>query len=248
MRLGIALAIVLLHGAAYADETPPPSEPPPAPAPAAPKKSLRKPRPEVTEVEVVDLTGDRDPQFFALGAHIGGGYLNNVASGSGQGAAHSSVVFNFGLGPNGARVPWTLEPFLGFSIAYGVLAEKGGHPNRFTEIGTRLVYRGETGLLSQRWLAFGLGLVWTSRTASSGFRDPSRLCFSDPDAGSAAGLDCSHNTGINPALLVDLGVGLHEWTVRRARWGIALRTPLQISHTPGLAVLLSFYGQVGTAL
>lgn len=231
MRSVVAALALLMSVPASADE---------------PKKSLRRKVAPVTEVEVIDLTGDRDPQAFALGAHIGGGLLTNVHSG-GQGAGHVSLVGDFGLGVNGART-WSLEPFLGFAITYGVLAQKGGHPNRFTEIGARMVYRGDHGLLESRWISFGLGLVWSSRRPSSGFFDPSRGCFDDIDKATAAGLDCSRNTGISPGLLVDLGVGVHEWVVRRARWGFALRTPVQISSSPGVAILGVFYAQVGTAL
>ncbi len=233
--LTAVLTVGLLRGAlSHADEPAPPA-----------KKSLRRPVEPPVEVEVVDLTGDRDPQFFALGAHIGGGYLWNNKS-IGQGAGHAALTFAFGLGPNGARVPWTLEPYAAFAITYGAVLEKGGHPNRFTEIGARIVYRGEQGLLAHRWLSLGGGLVWTSQRPSSGFLSPGRECFNDPDKATAAGLDCSEKQGISPALLVDLGVGLQEWTTRRARFGFALRTPLQISSAPGFAAFLTVYGQVGT--
>jgi hypothetical protein len=234
IRRVLPVAAILLHAiVAHAEESTPP------------KKSLRR-KPEPIEVEVVDLTGDRDPQAFALGAHIGGGYMTNIHSG-GQGAPHVSLVADFGLGENGAR-KWTLEPFAGFAISIGSLREVGGHPNRFTEIGARLVYRGDSGLLDHRWIGFGAGLVWSSRRPSSGFTDPPQPCFKGEDAATAAGADCSRKSGISPGLLVDLGVGLHEWVVRRARWGFALRMPLQISSSPGFSVFAVFYGQIGTAL
>lgn len=216
------------------------------PAPPPEKKSLRRKVEPPTEIEVIDLTGDRDPQAFALGAHIGGGFLTNVHSG-GQGAAHVALVADFGLGANGART-WSLEPFASFAVAYGVLFEKGGHPNRFTELGARLVYRPEGGLLAHRWVSFGAGLVWTSRRPSSGFLDPSRACLDDSAKANELGLDCSRDASISPGLLVDLGVGIQEWVVRRARWGFGVGTPIQISSSPGFAVLAFFYGQVGTAL
>lgn len=232
--LSFVLATTVVAPSAHAEE----------PAPA--KKSLRRKVEPPSEVEVIDLTGDRDPQAFALGAHIGGGYLTNVHS-IGQGAGHVALVADFGLGANGSRV-WSIEPFISFAIPYGVLFQKGGHPNRFTELGARMVYRPEAGLLAHRWVSFGAGLVWTSRRPSSGFFDPSRACFGDPDKAAALGLDCSRQDAISPGLLVDFGIGLHEWVVRRARWGFGVETPLQLSSSPGFAVLGFFYAQVGTAL
>jgi hypothetical protein len=232
--IACALVASVAPASARADEPGPP-----------PKKSLRRPPPGPVEVEVVDLTeNERDPQFFALGAHIGGGYLTNTKSG-GQGAAHAALTFAFGLGPGGRRVPWTLEPWVAFAITYGVLLEKGGHPNRFSEIGVRAIYRFEQGFLANRWVSLGAGAVWTSRRPSSGFIG-TRQCFDDPDAATAAGLDCSGKQSISPGLLLDIGFGLHEWTTRRVRWGFALRTPIQISAAPGFAVFGTLYGQVGT--
>lgn len=231
---GVLLAIAGRPGVAHAEEPPPPA-----------KKSLRKPPPGPVEVEVVDLTeAERDPQFFALGAHLGGGFLANTRGG-GQSALHSAITFDFGLGPGGKRVPWTLEPWAAFAITYGVLFEKGGHPNRFTEIGVRVVYRFEQGFFANRWLSLGAGAVWTSRRPSSGFLGDKR-CFVNEDAATAAGYDCSVKQGISPGLLVDIGVGLHEFTTRRIRWGFALRTPIQISSTPGFAAFATIYAQVGT--
>ena len=105
--LSFVLATSAVAPAARADESAPSAH---AEEPAPAKKSLRRKVEPPSEVEVIDLTGDRDPQAFALGAHIGGGYLTNVHS-IGQGAGHVALVADFGLGANGSRV-WSIEPFV----------------------------------------------------------------------------------------------------------------------------------------
>jgi hypothetical protein len=205
-------------------------------------------RPEPTVVEVVDLGGDRDPQSFAMGVQLGPGLFYTSGSAPQLGFG-TMLTADFGLGEGGKRIPWSFEPFVGFAVTYNLLTDTRGYPNRFTEIGARFVYRFSTGWLEDRWFSLGAGAVWTSRRPSSGYFHPSGACRSDNPADAAAlGLDCSPNEPISPGLLVDLGVGLIEQKVRRARWGIAARLPLQISSTPGLAALAVFYAQIGTAL
>jgi len=250
LAVPVALAAgVLSYGGARAED--------PAAAPAASSsasastieapKSLRKARPVPSVVQVIDLGGDRDPQGFAMGAMIGPGVLYTTGSAP-QLAIGTMLTAHFGLGEGGKRVPWTVEPFLGFSVTFNLLREVRGYPNRFTEIGARVVYRFSDGWLDGRWFSLGAGAVWTSRRPSSGYFDPSGACRADDKTkAEGLGLDCSRDENISPGLLVDLGVGLIEQTVRRARWGLAARLPLQISSTPGFAALAVFYAQIGTA-
>jgi hypothetical protein len=243
----VALAAGVLSYGARADD-PPASASASASETPPPPKSLRKVRPEPTVVEMVNLGGDRDPQGFAMGVQFGPSLLYTRGSAP-QFAVDTALVGEFGLGPGGNRVPWTLEPFLAFAVPYNVVAENGGHPNRFTEIGVRIVYRFDGGVLDGRWLSLGGGVVWTSRRPSSGFFDPSGACRRDNLAqANALGLDCSHDDNISPGALVDVGVGVIEWKVRRARWGIGARVPVQISSTPGFGAIGFFYAQVGAAL
>ncbi len=217
------------------------SETPPAP------KSLRKPRPVPTVIEVINLGGDRDPQGFAMGAQLGPGYF--FTSGSpGQLGFDFTLTADFGLGEGSRRVPWSFEPFVAFAVTYNVLREVKGYPNRFTEIGARFVYRFDGGLLENNWFSLGAGVVWTSRKPSSGYFDPSGACRKDKTQANSLGLDCSQDEQISPGALLDVGVGLYEWKVRRARWGFGARIPVQLSSTPGFAAIGFFYAQIGTAL
>jgi hypothetical protein len=249
--LPTASALGFAIGAARAQE---PSEPSPeSAAPSASeartveKRSTRKVRPAPTIVEIIDLGGERDTQAFAMGAQVGAAYLYNRNS-AGAAGVDIALIADIGLGPGGARVPWTLEPFLGFAITYNALAQKRGHPNRFTEIGARVVYRFDHGLLEGRWASVGAGLVWTSTRPSSGYSDPSNACREESDRAATLGLDCSSDGSISPGGLLDLGFGLKEWTIRRARWGFGARVPIQLSAMPGFAAIGFFYAQVGTAL
>jgi hypothetical protein len=209
-------------------------------------KRRRQPEPQV--VEIVDLTeDDRDPQRFAVGGQLGGGWMTNRGS-KGAALADFALTFDFGLGSGGARVPWSLEPYVAFAVTRGTDIGQGVNPNRFTEIAVRLVHRFPSGgLLEHQWIGLGGGLVWTSTEASSGYRG-TQPCRLDKAAAEAAGADCSTNPNIAPGALVDVSLGIWEWTVRRARWGIGARVPLQFSSNPGFGGIAFVYAQVGTAL
>lgn len=212
---------------------------------APPKPPLRKPRPEPTEVEVVDLTeGAVDPQRLAVGPQIGGGWMTNQGS-KGAGFVDVALAVDIGLGAGGARVPWSLEPYFAFAVTYGTGLGAGVHPNRFTEIGARIVYRFPGGPLDGSWLSLGGGLVWTSTKPSSGYLG-SAPCKRDQAAAEAQGLSCADDGDIAPGGLIDVGIGVREWTTRRARVGFGVRAPLQLSSNPGFGVLGFFYAQVGT--
>lgn len=253
-RASIVLLLVapLGFGLARADE---PSTPAPAASTSVSASAstipLRKPRPteEPTEVEVINLSPDRDPQALALGAHFGGGLLTARYAGPPQAAFTFSLVADFGLGPGGARTPWTLEPWIAFAMSFNQLVDKPSYPNRFTEMGVRIVHRwGEDSSLSHQWLSLGAGAVWTNTRPSSGFFDPDRGCTGSAESIASKGLDCTRSGPIAPGALVDVGVGLYETIVRRARWGFGVRAPVQISKYPGVALFAFFYAQVGTAM
>ena len=247
LAVPVALAAGVLSFGARAEDPPVPAAPSASASTSAPPKSLRRVRPEPTVVQVVDLGGDRDPQGFAMGVHLGPGLLYTRGSAP-QFAIDTSLVAEFGLGPGSKRVPWTLEPYIAFAVPYNVVAENGGHPNRFTEFGVRVVYRFDGGLLDGHWVSLGAGAVWASRRPSSGYFDPSGACRTNLASAKALGLDCSHDDAISPGALVDIGVGVFEQTVRRARWGIGARVPVQISSAPGFGAIAFFYAQIGAAL
>lgn len=252
----LALTIPFLGMTRAAAEGTEPKAPEAASAPsasvsAAPSSSipLRKSRPAPTEVEVIDLSPDRDAQALAFGAQLGAGMLAVRYGGPVQMNFDVALVVDIGLGPGGARTPWTLEPWIAFAMPYNLLVDKRGYPNRFTEIGVRIVHRwADDSVLAHRWVSLGTGLVWSNTKPSSGLLDPRGLCTRNEAQAAAEGLDCSRSGEVAPGLLVDLGIGLHETVIRRARWGFGVRAPLQISKTPGVMILGFFYAQVGTAM
>ncbi len=203
---------------------------------AAPRKPA-----EPTEVEVVDLSEDvrPDPQGIAAGAQLGGGWYTNRGSRPGVPGLGASITTAFGLGPRGARVPLSLEPWISFMVPL-----VDGHPNRFTEVGVRVLWR-FTGILDGHWLSLGTGLVFTSTRPSAGY---SKLCVDNPPQAAAAGADCSESGEITPGWLIDVGLGVKEWTLRGMRVGIGARVPFQVSSHPGLGVLGFFYAQIGTGM
>lgn len=245
LALPVAFASV---GAARGDDATAPPTTPATSSPSAaastssstePPRKGRKVVTEPTEVELIDLTGevDPDPQRYAVGVEAGASLLYTHGSGAPVGAGAFAATFAFGLGPGGARVPWSIEAFAGFSVTRAALdSAVRTFPDRFTEIGARLVYRGDHGLLEQRWLAVGAGLVWSSYgTCSTG----SAL---DPSTGNVTCID-AHS--ISPGALLDLGVGMQEWTSRSARYGIAVRAPFELSAHWGFAAMATFYAQLG---
>jgi hypothetical protein len=179
---------------------------------------------EEVEVEVITLEGEPeyDPQRFAVGLSAGGGWLDTRGSGAGAGVGNFGILGEFGLGQYGARAPLTIEVFASFALNQGSFSAGGNiHPNRFTELGGRLVWRPEGGLLADRWLSLGAGIVFTS-------------WGKDGDQGNVA-----------PGALLDVGAGLFEWKTRLVRYGVGLRAPVELSSHPGVGALGFFYAQVG---
>jgi hypothetical protein len=179
-------------------------------------------------VEIVDLTPEQqiDPQRFSVGGDAGLGWLTNRGSGVGQPSVNFAISAAFGLGPGGAHEPWSIEAFVAFALTYSTIRGTSGDPNRFTELGARLVYRLPDGPLAHRWVSLGAGLVFSSWGAPG--TDPARA-----------------RGDVTPGALVDLGIGVYEVLMRRARVGIALRVPIQLSAHPGIGTLGVFYAQIG---
>ena len=256
VRRSVALAAALLPGlvalgvasSSSAQEPAAASASVTSTASASPSSTpLRRKVEEPTEVEIIDLSDEPEPdaQAFAIGLQAGGGALHtNGSEDKVVPAADFSFTFDLGLGPGGARVPWTLEPFVAFAITRASLSSTVNvFPDRWTEIGARIVWRGE-GSLDHHWFSFGLGAVWTSYGSCA--HDPSQQA--DPTTGNLACLpkgDLPAKTDLTPALLVDVGVGLYEWTARFARYGFLLRAPVEISGHPGVGGIFAFYAQVG---
>jgi hypothetical protein len=219
-----------------------------AQASASPSASTKSKTGEPTEIEIIDLTPEapRDPQRIAIGGQVGGMWMTNRGSGHGTGALDFAMLGTFGLGEGGARVPFSLEVWAAAAIVHKALSldpSEETAPNRFTELGVRLVYHREpSGAFS--WFSLGGGLVWTStRKASDDRVDP--LCTSDPAAAKAASVACGSAGDITPGALFDVGVGIYEWLSHGSRAGIGLRFPGQISHFSGIGTVLYLYGQVG---
>lgn len=179
-------------------------------------------------VEIVDLTPEQavDPQRFSVGGDAGLGWLTNRGSGAGQPSLNFAIAAAFGLGPGGAHEPWSIEAFAAFALTLSTIRSTGGDPNRFTELGARLVYRLPDGPLAHRWVSVGAGLVFSSWGAPGS--DPTRA-----------------RGDVTPGALIDLGVGVYEILMRRARIGVALRVPIQLSAHPGIGTLGVFYAQIG---
>jgi hypothetical protein len=202
----------------------------------------------VVEVEVIDLDPEptRDPQRIAIGGQLGGMWMTNRGSGAGTGALDFAVMGTFGLGSGGARVPFSLDVWAGAAIVHTAFNLQPGQetaPNRFTEIGVRLVYhRQPSGGFA--WVSLGGGLAWTStRQLSDDTVDP--LCNTDRPKAKSIGIDCGSVGNIGPGALFDVGFGIYEWMSRGSRAGVGLRFPGQISHFPGIGAVLYLYGQVG---
>jgi hypothetical protein len=224
-----ALASVAASSLAPADEGTPTT--PTTTSTTEPPRKGRRTADEPTEIEVLNFVDEheRDPQAYAVGLSVGIGGISTKGSARVVPAAAFAFTFDFGLGPGGARVPWSLEPFAAFAITPASFdSDVRKYPDRFTELGTRLVYRG-SGALEGRFLSLGLGLVWTS------FGDCPRP---QPER-------CDLHGNLVPAFLVDLGVGVVEWQVRGARYGFGVAGPIELSKYPGGGVFGFFYGQLG---
>ncbi|GAC1352647.1 MAG: hypothetical protein NVSMB1_17620 [Polyangiales bacterium] len=212
-------------------------------------------REEPTEVEIVTLPGDPeyDRQRFAVGLEAGPAYF--MTSGSrGEPAADFSIVGEYGLGPYGARVPWTAEIFASFAVmrtSLITLSEQGKHPNRFTAGGARIIYRGTRGWLDGRWISVGAGVVLTSWDRPDSLTPAMRAVCSSTSSEDAAARNALGPSGCalpDTSLfggLVDVGVGIQEWTSRFARYGIGARVPIELSAHPGIGAVAFFYAQLG---
>lgn len=203
------------------------TEPPVDEVEAAASRRRERERRE-RNVEIIDLTPEQevDPQRFSVGGDAGLGWLTNRGSGAGQPSLNFAVAVAFGLGPGGAHEPWSIEAFAAFALTYSTIRGTSGDPNRFTELGARLVYRLPDGPLAHRWVSLGAGIAFSSW--------------------GAPGHEVGRPRGdITPGALVDLGVGVYEVLMRRARIGVALRVPIQLSAHPGIGTLGVFYAQIG---
>jgi hypothetical protein len=194
------------------------SAPPPSPSSSAPP--LRR-HEEPTEVQIIDLTDEPepDPQAFAIGLQAGGGVFHTKHGDTIEPAADFAFTFDLGLGPGGAHIPWTLEPFASFALTRASFSGTiDATPDRWTEIGVRLVWRGE-GALEGHWLSLGVGGVWTSYNSK----------FERSCAFLASAAPCTETAyqklQLSPAPLVEIGVGIKEWTARVARYGFMVRAP-----------------------
>lgn len=206
---------------------------------------------EPQEVEIITLEGEPeyDRQRFAVGAQGGIGWFDTKGSGRGEPAVDFGIVAEIGLGQYGARIPWTLEIFASFAVTRTSLtatSEVGKHPNRFTEIGARFVYRGSDGWLAARWISVGAGIVLTSFNAPDTISPAERAACTAGTAGTAGtGTNCTFpDTGVFGGLL-DFGFGIHEWTTRLARYGFGARVPVELSAHPGIGLVGFFYAQLG---
>jgi hypothetical protein len=225
----------------------------PAAASASPSTSASPPASatattgEPAEIEVIDLTPEpeRDPQRYAVGAQVGAMWMTNRGSGHGTGALDFALVGTFGLGSGGARVPFSLDVWVGAAIAHKLLSldpSEETSPNRFTEMGVRLVYHREpSGAFS--WFSLGGGLVWTTTRQFNDDRYDS-IC-NDLTAAKNAGVACGGRGLIAPAALYDVGFGIYESISHLKRAGVAIRFPGQISRFPGIGAVLYVYGQIG---
>lgn len=231
MRLSSVLAVapLLLPLAVRAEPAPPATGAPSA----GPSSVASKPPPG--EVEIIDVTEEpvRSSQWLAVGLALGGGYLV-VKSEAGHGAValDAAVTIDFGLGPGGDPSTWTLGPYL--AAAFTPFGDPV--PNRFAEIGARLVRRFEAPM----WVSLGLGLAFTNHKAVLSADDEAKCQSGKADPGFDCGLDHNIIGG-----LLDLGVGFYEVRARTARWGVGARVPVQLSAHPGVGALVFVYGTVG---
>jgi hypothetical protein len=259
VRRALAIVVAAIPGVAaiVAASSSAAQEPPAPPAPSVSATTssttsvtttsapLRRHHEEPTEVEIVDLTDEPepDPQALAIGLQAGPALFHtNGSENKIVPAADFSFTFDVGLGPGGNRVPWSIEPYFAFAITRASLSSTVNvFPDRWTEIGARIVWRGE-GSLDGHWLSLGLGAVWTS-AGSCDFHGAADPATGDVPCQDAAGNSSKFN--LTPAFLVDVGVGLYEWRARVARYGFLLRAPFEISGHPGVGGVVGFYAQVG---
>lgn len=204
-------------------------------ASSAPGASSASSKAAPGEVEIVDVTEDpvRSPQWLAVGLALGAGYLTiKTDAGHGSVALDAAIHIDFGLGPGGDPTRWSLGPYLAAAfVPFG----SNPVPNRFAELGARLVRRFEAPM----WVSLGLGLAVTNRQIVLP-ADQAALCAS----GKTAAVQCGTDRNILGAVL-DLGVGLYEARARSLRWGVGARVPVQISAHPGIGAFLFVYGSVG---
>lgn len=210
---------------------------------SAPAPAHRRRHEEPVEVELIDLTDgpQPDPQALAVGLTAGPAVFHTRGSQGVSAAADFSFTFEAGLGPGGARAPWSVQAFVSFAVTRASLAsDVQVFPDRWTEVGVRAIYRGipGSGLLDGRWLSLGLGAVWTSWGS----------CEAGSDlvvVNSLGFVECTSRHEIAPGGLIDVGVGLQEWSTRFARYGFGVRAPFELTSHWGWGAVAFFYAQLG---
>jgi hypothetical protein len=189
---------------------------------------------------------DRDRQAFALGAEIGVGWawVSGIPN-AGTPFLTLTPTFDVGLSPGGARKPWSAQFFVSVALMPDIVGRKfaASYPDRFTRLGVSLMYRPDSGRFDHQWLSVGWGIASTS----TGAYTPAQVAHVDPLTGAfvpASGPSVTSTTlPIRP--LLEVGVGLYEMTSTRSRIGIALDVPVEVSSVPGIAAIVSIYGQIG---
>src|ERR1700687_4868557 len=114
LALVSATAADLSHGRASAAESPSGAAVPDSPLTFPPASAASRKQEEPQEVEVITLEGEPEPdrQRYAVGAEAGIGWFATRGSGRGEPGLDFGILGAFGLGTNGARVPFTLETFV----------------------------------------------------------------------------------------------------------------------------------------
>lgn len=226
----LSMTVVLSLAAAGAGAAEPANATTP---PTASTSSATESEPEVT---IIDLTDGPEPdhQAYAAGMSAGAALLFTKGSPSPTPGGVFAFTFSFGLGPGGARVPWTLDAFASFTATRSSFkSDIQSYPDRWTELGARLVYRQDAGFFAEHYLAFGLGGVWTSYGRCT-----------QPEDLDANG-NCANKGIVAPGLLLAPAVALQEWTTRLSRYGVELAVPVELSNHSGFAIFARFYAQLG---
>ena len=186
----------------------------------------------------------RDRQRFAPGLVLGGGWLDNKGAGAGGGLTTIELSIDIGLGPGGARIPWSIEAFGGIGFE-PTLSHASEVPNAFTTFGARAVLRPPN--LPWNWFAVGVGVAWTDTVVGSTAQWSTPIHSVNAGQSVASGSNCGVRCAVDygPGALFELEAGVFEWTTRRTRMGFGVRIPVQISQWPGIGVFGFLYAQVG---
>lgn len=199
---------------------------------------------------VVETIGEveRDRQSFAIGAEIGFGWawVKGIPN-AGSPFLALTPTFDVGLSPGGARRPWSAQVFVSISLTPEVIAGSlASFPDRFNRLGASLIYRPESGTFDHQWLSFGWGAV---STGSATYIPPTTVANVNGTSNATVLATPGHyvNSSLPVRPLVQIGVGLYEFTSERARIGVALDVPVEVSSAPGFAAIVSLYAQIGRA-